>query len=269
MNSERYTVLIVDDDEEIIDLLKDHFRKRNCEAIATADPLTVVEKLQNFSIKLMLLDLKMRKLNGFEVLDKIKKAGVPLPPTIIITGHLPKYQEQLLNCGIDVQDVVTKPFNFEAMEKCINKKLGSQIVASEVGSEYEDVLYEKNRCRLAFVEDEVDVLEHFSEFFKERNYSVLCFSNGTKAFDSLQKEKVDILFVDIKLPGMQGDSLMEELSKLPSPPYMIPVSADPMGDGMVDRLKAVGCKHFISKPFDIVELIELVKTIALEKKLLG
>ena len=146
MNSERYTVLIVDDDEEIIDLLKDHFRKRNCEAIATADPLTVVEKLQNFSIKLMLLDLKMRKLNGFEVLDKIKKAGVPLPPTIIITGHLPKYQEQLLNCGIDVQDVVTKPFNFEAMEKCINKKLGSQIVASEVGSEYEDVLYEKNRC---------------------------------------------------------------------------------------------------------------------------
>ena len=42
-----------------------------------------------------------------------------------------------------------------------------------------------------------------------------------------------------------------------------------VGDGMVDRLKAVGCKHFISKPFDIVELIELVKTIALEKKLLG
>jgi len=38
---------------------------------------------------------------------------------------------------------------------------------------------------------------------------------------------------------------------------------------MMDRLKSVGCKHFISKPFDIVELIELVKTIALEKKLLG
>ena len=42
-----------------------------------------------------------------------------------------------------------------------------------------------------------------------------------------------------------------------------------MADGMVDKLKASGCKHFIAKPFDIVELIELVKTIALEKKLLG
>ncbi len=269
MSLERYTVLIVDDDEEIIDLLKDHFRKRNCEAIATDDPLTVVDKLKNFSVKLMLLDLKMTKLNGFEVLDKIKKAGVSLPPTIIITGHLPKYQEQLKEYGIDVQDVVTKPFNFEAMEQCINKKLGSQIVAAEVGSEYEDVIYGKNRCRLGFVEDEEDVLEHFSEFFKERNYKVSCFNNGTKAFESLKKEKVDILFVDIKLPGMQGDCLVEELSKLPNPPVMIPVSADPMADGMVDRLKAAGCKHFIAKPFDIVELIELVKTIALEKKLLG
>lgn len=269
MSLERYTVLIVDDDEEIIDLLKDHFRKRNCEAIATDDPLTVVYKLQNFAIKLMLLDLKMQKLNGFEVLDKIKKAGVFLPPTIIITGHLPKYQEHLKDYGIDVQDVVTKPFNFEAMEQCINRKLGSQIVTAEVGSEYEDVIYEKNRCRLGFVEDEEDVLEHFSEFFKERNYAVSCFNNGTKAFESLKKERVDILFVDIKLPGMQGDQIIEGLSKLANPPIMIPVSADPMTDGMLERLKAAGCKHFIAKPFDIVELIELVKTIALEKKLLG
>lgn len=269
MSLDRYAVLIVDDDEEIIDLLKDHFKKRNCEAIATDDPLTVVDKLKDFSIKLMLLDLKMQKLNGFEVLDKIKKAGVSLPPTIIITGHLSKYQEQLKDYGIDAQDVVTKPFNFEAMEQCINKKLGSQIVAAEVGSEYEDVIYKKNRCRLGFVEDEEDVLEYFSEFFKERNYKVSCFNNGTEAFESLKRERVDILFVDIKLPGMQGDRLMEELSKLPDPPYMIPVSADSMADAMADRLKASGCKHFIAKPFDIVELIEVVKTIALEKKLLG
>jgi DNA-binding response OmpR family regulator len=269
MSLERYTVLIVDDDEEIIDLLKDHFRKRNCEAIATDDPLTVVDKLQNFAVKLMLLDLKMQKLNGFEVLDKIRKAGVSLPPTIIITGHLPKYEGRLKDYGIDARDVVTKPFNFEAMEQCINVKLGSQIVASEVGSEYENVIYEKNRCRLGFVEDEEDVLEHFAEFFKERNYEVSCYNNGTKAFESLKKERVDILFVDIKLPGMQGDDLMEALGKLSNPPVMIPISADPMGDGMVDRLKAAGCKHFIAKPFDIVELIELAKTIALEKKLLG
>ena len=67
----------------------------------------------------MLLDLKMQKLSGFEVLDKIKKAGVNLPPTIIITGHLSKYQDQLKTHGIDMEDVITKPFNFDAMEQAI------------------------------------------------------------------------------------------------------------------------------------------------------
>src|SRR3989338_4370735 len=203
----RHTVLIVDDDEEIIDLLKDHFRSRNFEAIATADPLTVVDKLRNFSIKLMLLDIKMRKLDGFKVLDKIKQAGLILPPTIVITGYLPKYQEQLKAYGISIEDVVTKPFNFDRMEGCINRKLGQQVVVSEVGSEYESKIYEKNRCHIGFVEDEEDLVKDLSIFFKERNYKISCFTDGKIALENLKKNSVDILFVDIKLPGVQGDQI--------------------------------------------------------------
>ena len=262
-------VLIVDDDEEIIDLLTDHFKQRNCEAISTANPATVVDKLQSFSIKLMLLDLKMSKLSGFEVLDKIKKAGIALPPTIIITGHLPKYQDQLKEHGINEQDVVTKPFNFSAMEQRINEKLGSQIVSSEVGSEYENVIYRNNRCKIGIIEDEIDVAEHLSEFFEERNYQVICCKNGTQGLELFSRERVDILFVDIKLPGISGDQIIENLSASPNPPYMIPISADPVSPEMGERLKAVGCNEFISKPFDVVELIEKVKTIAMKQKLLG
>lgn len=268
MTSQRYTVLIVDDDAEIIDLLTDHFRKRNCEAIATNDPATVVDRLKNFSVKLMMLDLKMQRLSGFEVLEKIKKAGITLPPTIIITGHLARYQDQLQSYGIDIRDVVTKPFDFEVMEHCINRKLGEQAVA-EVGSEYENEIYRHNRCRIGCIEDEEDVLEYFSRLFVQRNYQVLRYSHGTRAFEALQTQKVDILFVDIKLPGMQGDQIIERLSRLPDPPEMIPVSADLFSDEMKKRLIAAGCRHFVSKPCDIVEVIELTKTIALEKKLLG
>lgn len=269
MGESRQTILIIDDDEEIVALLKDHFRKRNCEAIATTDPSTAVDKLRNFSVKLMLLDLKMKKLDGFEVLDKIKKSGLPLPPTIIITGYLPKYQDQLRGHHIDINDVVTKPFNFEVMEEKINRKLGVQIVASEVGSEYENRIYEKNRCRLGFVEDEEDLVKDLARFFEERNYKVSYFTNGTVALETLKKNPVDILFVDIKLPGIQGDQLIAELAQTPNPPYMIPMSADPLAGEMERKLKELGCGQFIEKPFDLIELIEVIKTIAIEKKLLG
>jgi len=269
VSNTRYTILIVDDDKEIINLLNDHFKSRNCETIATADPATVVAKLTSFAVKLMLLDLKMTKLDGFQVLDKIKQAGLPLPPTIIVTGFLAKYEDKLKTYGINLNDVVTKPFKFQVLEDCINRKLGSQIITAEVGSEYENKIYEKNRCRLGFVEDEEDLVKDLSCFFKERNYKVSFFTNGTVALEALKKNPVDILFVDIKLPGIQGDQLIAELSKTPSHSYMIPISADPLPDEMQENLKALGCDKFIEKPFDVVGLIELVKTIALEKKLLG
>lgn len=269
MTEDRYTVLVVDDDQEIIDLLSDHFKKRNGETIATADPATVVDKLRNFSVKLVLLDLKMKMIDGFEVLDKIKKAGLGLPPTIIITGYLPKYQERLLAYGIDLQDVVTKPFNFEVMEAAINRKLGREIITSEVGSEYESKIYANNRCRVGFVEDEEDILHDVASFFEERNYKVSCFNSAFKALDILKTSPVDILFVDIKLPGMKGDELMRELSKLPRPPYMIPISSDPITGDMRKKLEQIGCRDFVEKPFDVVELIERVKKLAIKKCLLG
>jgi len=265
----RHTILIVDDEEEIISLLSDHFKKRNCETIATADPTTVINKLTSFSVKLMLLDLKMTKIDGFQVLDRIKKAGLPLPPTIIITGFLAKYQDRLRSYGMDLKDVVAKPFKFEALEDCINRKLGSQIITSEVGSEYENAIYEKNRCHIGFIEDEEDLVRDLSIFFKERNYQVSCFTDGTAALENLKKNSVDILFVDIKLPGTQGDQIIAELSKLPKHPYMIPISADPLQEDMENKLKELGCPDFIEKPFDVIELIERVKTIAIEKGLLG
>ena len=266
---QRAVVLIVDDDEEIIEILKDHFRKRNCEAIAITDSTAVVSHLRNFSVELMLLDLKMRKLDGFEVLDKIRQAGMHIPPTVIITGHLPKYQDRLKSYGISMKDVVTKPFDFDVMEKAINRKLGVSILTAEVGSEYEDALYTRNRCRIAFVEDEPELLRYFEEFFKERNYRVFGYTDGKAAQQGIRKDPVDIAVIDIKLPGLNGDALIEDLSTLRPAPYMIPVSADPLSKEDDKRLQKLGAHPALSKPFDVAELIELIKTLAIERKLLG
>ena len=269
MSDRRGTILIVDDDKEFIDVLKDYFKERSCEVIATTDPVTVLHKIQNFSISLMLLDLKMRRLDGFGVLEKIKQAQVKLPPTLIVTGYLPKYEDRLKAFGIELNDVIQKPFDFEVIEERINQKLGNKIALLEPESEAEKKLYSQNRCRLGVIEDEEDILELFSEFFEEKNYSVSCFKNGKDALEHLRKEPVHILLVDIKLPGMQGDRVIEYLSHTSNPPYMIPMSADPLPEEMENRVRTLGCRDFFSKPFNVADLIEKVKSIAVEKGLLG
>jgi len=265
----RPLILIVDDEKEIIEVLKEYFKERNCEAIATQDSLTVVDKLKHFRVALMILDLKMRELDGFQVLDKIRKEGIQLPPTLLITGFLPEYQERLGQYGIDETDIIRKPFTCETIEGHINRKLGRQIVPSEAERRQGDKIYEKNRCRIGVVEDEEDILEFFSEVFGERNYKVTCFKNGKEALDALKKNPTDILLVDIKLPGMRGDRLIEELSKTPRPPRMIAISADLPDPDLEERLMRFGCRDCLTKPLDTFELIEKLKVIAIQKGLLG
>ncbi|PIQ87544.1 MAG: hypothetical protein COV74_00285 [Candidatus Omnitrophica bacterium CG11_big_fil_rev_8_21_14_0_20_45_26] len=267
MRDSRFCVLIVDDDEEMIAVLKDQFKQRHIEVVATTDPTTVVNKLRNFSVKLMLLDLKMRKLSGFEVLEKIKESGLSMPPTIILTGYLPKYADKLKAHNIKLDDVVTKPFDFEVLENRISAKIGSEISPPDDGPD-ED-LYEKNHCRVAFVEDEPDLMEDLAAFFREKNYDVRCFGDGLEALEGLRKEAVDILFVDIKLPRMSGDELITELVKLPNPPYMIPLSADPIPDETRKKLEELNCSVCVQKPYSIDRLLDLVKNIAVSKGLLG
>ena len=266
MDSQKHTILIVDDDEEIIFMLKDYFRKRNFAVIATADPVTVVEKLRNFSVKLMLLDIKMRKLDGFGVLTKIKQAGITLPPTIIITGFYSKYQEQLLEYGLEERDVLTKPFHFADIETHIERKLGNEVSLEEVDLEDEEKAYENNRCRIGVVEDEQDIREILVELFEEKSYTVDCYGNGKVALESLKDKPVDILIVDIKLPGLTGDRLITELKKQSISSYIIPISGELR---IENQIKALGCQDFFSKPFDLDALARRVGEIARTKGLLG
>ncbi|MFZ5802794.1 MAG: response regulator [Candidatus Omnitrophota bacterium] len=265
----RDTILIVDDDVEIVDLLKDHFKKRGCEVISTLDSQAVVETLQNFNVRLMLLDLKMRVMDGFDVLDRVRKQKIALPPTIVITGFLPKYQDQLKRYGIAREDVLCKPFNFDELERFIVRKLGREILVSEVGTEYEAEIYKRNRCHIGIVEDEADVLRCLAEFFFERNYKVSCFRNAGEALDYLTKGRVDIMIIDIKLPGMSGDELAEKIVQMGDPPALIPISAAFTPPDLLRKMESLGCEKFLSKPFDVAEVIEYVKTIAVRKKLLG
>jgi len=60
MQSKRSTILIIDDEKQIIELLVSHFRRRNYEPIATVNPRIVEQTLQTFQVDLILLDTGTR-----------------------------------------------------------------------------------------------------------------------------------------------------------------------------------------------------------------
>lgn len=105
-------VMIVDDDSEFLQELKEILDLSGYEVTQVSDPKSVLREAENKIPDVILLDLKMEGLNGFEVADQLKhteKTGQV--PIIAMTGFYTEEEHMsLMNiCGI--QRCILKPFN--------------------------------------------------------------------------------------------------------------------------------------------------------------
>ncbi len=272
MGSKPATILIVDDDVTVIEQLVTHFRRRGFEPIATANPTVVEQTLDAFEVQLILLDLRMERLSGYEVIKKLKERHA-VAPILIITAYYQDEKERLRKLGIAGEDVIEKPFrDFSKIEAVISRKLSKMVAPGEVGSDYEDEIYFDNQTKVVIVDDEEEIREILGEVLQERKYDVRTFGNGREALDYFKENKggCQIAIVDIAIPGLLGHKLIEELAKLDPDAKIIPVSAKYV-DEVREKLQSVGFppEKLVTKPFNLPVLIEQIKVLAMEAGTLG
>jgi len=80
-----YKVLIVDDDLEMCALLSDVLKKEGFTVVSTGDSLEAAKLIKREEFDLVISDLKMKGLEGLDLLEEAKKM-LPLTPVVIITA---------------------------------------------------------------------------------------------------------------------------------------------------------------------------------------
>lgn len=263
------TVLIVDDDKAVIEQLAAHFRRRNCEPIATANPLIVEQSLQTFQIDLILLDLRMERLNGYDVLQKLREKKMKIP-ILIITAYYEDEKERLKKIGIKQTDIIEKPFqDFTKIEALINQKLNRKTGSSEA-SDYDDAIYYENRTKVVLAEDEMELCDVFKEILQARKYHLKTFTRGDKALDYLLHNECHIAIIDMKLPGLSGEKVIQKALHAKPHLRVIPISAAYPPE-VRDLLAEIGFdpKKLITKPFDVNHLVKQIKALAIKIGTLG
>ena len=65
--------------------------------------------------------------------------------------------------------------------------------------------------KILVVDDEVDVRENFREYLMEQGYLAITAENGSEAIDIIDREKPDLLILDIKMPGNNGLDVLTSL----------------------------------------------------------
>lgn len=122
------------------------------------------------------------------------------------------------------------------------------------------------RSRIVVIEDDLDIRDLISEYFKNKNYSVTTFMDAESAYEKLQSGFLcDVILTDLELPMMSG---IELIQKLKAVDVEIPIIVMTVNQELEVAMKAVslGAFDFIVKPLNMTQLqIALERAIFLRK----
>jgi PAS domain S-box-containing protein len=112
-------LLVVDDDVEVLGLLRDMLRLKGHRVVATHDGEKALDLIATESFDLVLTDLGMPVVSGWDIAMSVKKRGKHTP-VILITGWGAQYEEEdLTKHGID--SVLSKPLSWEKLLGTVEK----------------------------------------------------------------------------------------------------------------------------------------------------
>jgi len=102
-------ILIIEDEESIRMALEDDFQLENYEVIVASDGIEGLAKAENPDIDLIILDIMLPGMNGFDICKKLRSQGVRTP--IIMLTAKGQEIDRVLGLEIGADDYVTKPFS--------------------------------------------------------------------------------------------------------------------------------------------------------------
>ena len=107
---------------------------------------------------------------------------------------------------------------------------------------------------ILIVEDNTDIHNLLKEVLENEKYRVLDSYSGTEALMVLEREKVDLILLDLMLPGLNGEEIIKKIKDIP----IIVISAKISPEDKVNALLS-GANDYLTKPFSTEELLARIQ----------
>lgn len=114
--------------------------------------------------------------------------------------------------------------------------------------------------KVLLVDDEPDILEVIQDRLEAYGFNVVTAANGREALAKLAAEKFDGVFMDVKMPEMDGIEALEEIRKTDAHIPIIIVTSSSTREAAIATL-AKGANEYILKPFEWAELKEKIEKV--------
>lgn len=263
-------ILIIEDEEYLSEMYKIKLVAEGYDVIIANDGKEGLEMAYLEQPDLILLDLMMPKMNGFQVLEKLKEKERTSKIKVYILSNMSQTDEikKGVSLGADgflikanltptqIADFIHKVFD--------NKKTGERKIVSIVKSHESQVKQEKQKgINILLIEDETTIAEMYELRLKRAGYEVKVAKNGAWGLKLSKKKKYDVVVMDVMMPAMNGCEMLKHIKK-DSLNHEVPiiVLSNSAQDKEVEEIRKCGAASYLLKSsITPVKLINEIKKV--------
>jgi len=247
VSTERAHILIVDDDSQLLDLMSDTLSSLGYRIEGAGGGVEALEKLSSQRFDLMITDIKMPDMDGISLLKRVR-LHYPDMPVLFITG----YGEPEVIGRASPDGFLAKPFRISKIEELIEQVLSGRKDDDNFGP-----------IRRVMVVDDDDIFRQtLFDILRVYNYLPLAVSNASEAMRELEDGEIDAVITDVKMPGVDGVSLLKQIkTRFPDIPVILITAFYSPQDTAVGQ-SDVTPDGFLQKPFKAENIIRLLEQLA-------
>ena len=115
--------------------------------------------------------------------------------------------------------------------------------------------------RVLVVDDDPEIGTLFRRVLGNRSQTVTVARDGYEALERVNQDKYDLVFLDVKLPGMDGVETLEKIKSV-SPDSIVVMMSGYSVEEEIKRAIDMGAQDFLSKPFEDMDQIMTIEEVA-------
>jgi DNA-binding NtrC family response regulator len=228
-------VLVVDDLRSIRLTLGGILEDEGYNVVLAEDGYQAIEMAKQTTFDLIFMDIKMPGINGVQTFREIKRIN-PEAVVIMMTAYS---VEDLVREAVEegAYAVVYKPFDIDKIVSIIESALSKTLIL--------------------IVDDSFTDREALKTILEERGYAVIATSTGAEALAMVKEKRFDIIFLDVKLPDIDGVEFFEQVKSI-DPEVAVIMMTGYSETELMQKVISHGAYTCIYKPFSVDKIVTLV-----------
>lgn len=238
------TILVIDDERLLCDLLREMLCRLGHEVFTAYGGREGIESHRQRRPHFTLLDLHLPDMSGIEVLRQIRESD-PKAAVMILTGAASdKLEREAQDLG--VADFLIKGLSPEVLIGAVTRALQPR-PPSETRPRLED---KQRGISILVVDDERPIRDLLTKYLTTKHYLVHAAQDGPTALALAERERPELIVLDIYMPGMNGIEVLRKLraKKFPGGVMMLTGCDD---RALLKEALDLGSLDIVGKPLDL------------------